>query len=70
MGRFRIVSFSLVAVILVLAFMLLAIGSVDVPLGEVVGILTGTPSENSAWNFIILESRVPLIVTSALAGAA
>lgn len=70
MGRFRIVSFSLVAAILVLAFMLLAIGSVDVPLGEVVGIMTGTPSENSAWNFIILESRVPLIVTSALAGAA
>ena len=53
-----------------LAILLIAIGSVDIPFADVLDILLGNPSENKAWNFIIFESRIPLLATTALAGAA
>lgn len=53
-----------------LAVLLIAIGSVDIPFSDVFDILLGNPSENKAWNFIVFESRIPLLATTALAGAA
>ncbi len=70
MKRFSLVMGVLAALLLVLATSLLFIGTVDVPAREVVAVLSGGRAERDAWNFIILESRLPLIVTSALAGSA
>ena len=70
MARFRIVTALLVFAIVALALSLLLVGTVDVPAVEVWRILTGRPSDYEPWNFIIFESRLPLVVTAALAGGA
>ncbi|ACF14899.1 transport system permease protein [Chloroherpeton thalassium ATCC 35110] len=48
----------------------LALGSVQIPLAEVVNILLGEESENLAWQKIIEFIRVPKAFTAVLAGAA
>ena len=55
-------------VLLVLACLLF--GSVDIPVGSITDIISGKGSGNKAWDIIILQSRIPMIVTAALAGAA
>lgn len=70
MSRTRLVIILLSLAIVGLAFLLLLVGTVHIPAGEVLRILGGEPSERQAWNFIVWESRVPLIATAALAGAA
>ena len=67
--------YAVTIVILTLALVLLALaclvfGSVDIPLRDIAGILTGKGCDNKAWEIIILQSRIPMIVTAALAGAA
>jgi iron complex transport system permease protein len=37
---------------------------------DIVAILTGNGCGNKAWDIIILQSRIPMIITAALAGAA
>lgn len=48
----------------------LLIGSVDIAPSAVFGILFGNGSDNAAWEAIILHTRIPMIVTAALSGAA
>lgn len=69
MLRFRLSIILLSIAFVVLAVVLLLVGSVDIPAAEVVGILFGKDSSNSAWNFIVVESRLPMIVAAALSGA-
>lgn len=54
----------------VLAVANLVIGSVDIPLGEVLNIVAGKGSESSSWELIVTQSRLPLVATAALSGAA
>lgn len=56
--------------LLVLAMACLVLGSVDIPVHSIADILTGKGSGNRAWDVIILQSRIPMIITAALAGAA
>lgn len=70
MVRFRIILILLSLLILVLSALLLLVGTVDIPVGEVVSIVLGHGSTQPTWEFIIVESRIPLIVTALLAGAA
>lgn len=61
--------------ILLLALALLAVaclllGSVDIPAARVIDIITGQGCDNRAWEIIVLNSRLPMIVTATLAGAA
>ena len=44
-------------------------GAVSIPLREVTGILLGRKTDNAAWEFIILQSRLPQAVTALLAGS-
>ena len=44
-------------------------GTVKIPVGEVVGILSGRPSSNDGWQYIIMESRLPQAVTAVLCGS-
>ena len=55
---------------LVLFALNVALGSVSIPLGDVVRILLGDDSVKSSWQFIILESRLPQAITATLCGAA
>ena len=44
-------------------------GTVKIPVSEIVGILSGRPSSNDGWQYIIMESRLPQAVTAVLCGS-
>ena len=57
--------------ILIGVFLLsLAVGSVEIPLDQIVTILLGGESERNAWANIILKLRLPKAFTAMLAGMA
>lgn len=63
--------------VLVLALLLVALigaclvfGSVDIDAASVMRIAMGQDSDNEAWNIIVRQTRIPMIITAALAGAA
>lgn len=58
------------AVILLLFVLNLFIGSVKIPIRDIVAILFGDGSENESWRFIIMQSRLPQAITATLCGAA
>lgn len=60
----------LIVMLLLLAMGNLLIGSVEIPANEVVSILLGNGASNPVMEIIVLESRVPTIVTALLGGAA
>lgn len=68
--RFIVVTALLVILLLVLIVCCLLFGSVDIDADVVFSILMGNDSGNEALNAIVLELRVPMILTAILAGAA
>ena len=68
--RYVITVIALTLVLVLLALACLAFGSVDIPVDRIVDILSGKGSGNKAWDIIILQSRIPMIATAVLAGAA
>lgn len=68
--RTIVVMASLAVVMLALLVACTLVGSVDIPAGEVWSIVTGQGSANEAWDIIILDSRLPMVFTAMLAGAA
>ena len=69
-SRYIITVIALTLLLVLLALACLAFGSVDIPVGRIIDILSGKGSGNKAWDIIILQSRIPMIATAALAGAA
>ena len=69
-GRFLVTTIVLAVLLVVLALACLVFGSVEIPWRNIVDIITGKGCDNKAWEIIILQSRIPMIVTAALAGAA
>jgi iron complex transport system permease protein len=59
-----------VAALVVLFLANLFVGSVRLPFGEVLNVLTGGGAVKSTWEFIVLQSRLPQAVTALFAGAA
>lgn len=56
---------------LVVVFLLsLALGSVEIPLGEIIRVLLGGEASRDSWTNIILRFRLPKALTALLAGAA
>ena len=45
-------------------------GSVDIPASDVWHSLTGGDAAKASWRVIVLETRVPMVLTAAMAGAA
>lgn len=45
------------------------IGSVEIPFNEVLKVILGDESSKTTWDYIILESRIPLATTALLSGA-
>lgn len=68
--RYPLIMTLLALALLGLAAACLLLGSVDIDARSVWVILTGGSSGNSAWDVIVLQSRLPMIATAALAGAA
>ncbi|MFN6559283.1 MAG: iron chelate uptake ABC transporter family permease subunit [Nostoc sp. ChiSLP01] len=63
--------FSVLLTALILAFLLdLALGSVNIPIDEVIAILFGQQPEKAIWTTIIIKFRLPKALTATLAGAA
>lgn len=54
----------------VLAALNVYLGSVDIPAGVVTDVLTGARPESDAVRYIIIESRIPQLLTAIIAGAA
>ena len=52
-----------------LAIANLLFGSVSIPAGQVLSILTGGACEKQSWQYIVMESRLPQTVTAVLCGA-
>ncbi len=69
-GRFFWVYVALLAALLALFCVGLARGAVQIPLREVLRILSGSFDGREAWWHIVVESRLPQTVTALLAGAA
>ena len=59
----------LVAAILILLFLNLLLGSVEIPVRSVWNIITGGSGESEIWRNIVLKSRVPQSLTALVAGA-
>ena len=60
----------LVVIIIGLFALNLVMGSVRIPVSDVVSILMGDESAKPSWRFIILESRLPQAITAILCGGA
>lgn len=62
----------IVLALLILVFFILnlLLGSVFIPVREVVNILLGGSSESSSWSAIVLQTRLPMALTALLAGSA
>ena len=60
-----------IILILVLLVLCLCLGPVEIPCAKVLGILFGNDEGCSdAWKFIVLESRLPAVITALLSGMA
>ncbi|MBR5086110.1 MAG: iron ABC transporter permease [Muribaculaceae bacterium] len=68
--RFAMVTTILLVVVIALMAACMLFGSVDIDASVVFNILIGRGSDNEAWNIIVMQSRLPMIVTATLAGAA
>ncbi len=70
MSRRNILLFTGLALLLLAVFMLqLLLGSVSIPLSQIVSILAGNEPEQEVWNSIILQSRFPAALAALVAGA-
>jgi iron complex transport system permease protein len=58
-----------IALVLVVFFLQLLLGSVAIPFSAVLRILSGSEIGNEAWRNIVIESRLPAALAALLAGA-
>lgn len=56
--------------IIILFALNLVFGAVKIPVGAVVDIVLGKCSEHASWNYIVLQSRLPQVITAMLCGGA
>ncbi|NEQ24907.1 MAG: iron ABC transporter permease [Microcoleus sp. SIO2G3] len=61
---------SLLGILIALLCCSLAMGSVSIPLGDVLAILQGQPAQKASWSTIILQFRLPKAIAAMLAGSA
>ena len=70
LGMRRLVLLGLIALLLSMFLLSLALGSVKIPMSEIVTILFGGEPSRATWTKIILDVRLPRAVTAVLAGSA
>ena len=62
--------FLMLAVLIVVFFLVLLMGSVKIPLTDILAVLSGGEASKSSWTTIILQFRLPKATTAILAGSA
>ncbi len=67
--RNTVILLLLFAIIALLVVVNLVVGTVSIPAGAVVHILTGSCDESEVWTNIVLQSRLPQTLTALVAGA-
>ena len=70
MKRGTLYCVSLGLLVTILFALNLVMGSVRIPVADVVGILMGHEAEKASWQFIVIESRLPQAITAVLCGTA
>ncbi len=70
MMKTRLLYFVLSLAIVFLCGVGLVHGSVDIPLHEVWNVIFGNDVQKESWRFIIIENRLPQVITALLAGGA
>ncbi len=70
LGMRPLLLLSLLLVLLVVVGLSLALGSVQIPLSEILTILLGGEPARATWQTIVLNFRLPKTLTAVLAGAA
>ena len=68
MKRGVVICCLLALLVVVLLAVNLAVGSVSIPLRDVISIVTGHQAARPSWHFIIMESRLPQAITAMLCG--
>lgn len=68
MRRGVVINCLLVLLVVVLLAVNLAVGSVSIPLRDVISIVIGHEAARPSWQFIIMESRLPQALTAMLCG--
>ncbi|MCM1348438.1 MAG: iron ABC transporter permease [Firmicutes bacterium] len=68
--RHAAVIWTLVAAIIILAAGCLIAGAVKIPLAQIWAALTGGDVEREAWQVIVMQTRLPMMITALVAGAA
>jgi iron complex transport system permease protein len=66
----RWVMVGLIGVLLIAFLLSISLGSVAIPLGDVVSVLFGGEASKATWATIVLQFRLPKALTAMLAGAA
>jgi len=69
-GMRRAVLIGLLAALLGVFLLSLALGSVSIPLGDILKLLGGEEPQRATWTTIVRDFRLPKALTAALAGAA
>ena len=70
MKKVRIILYLVLPISIIVLFAAnLLMGAVDIPAADVMAILFGKESDHTAWNYIVLESRLPQAVTAMFCGA-
>ena len=59
----------LIVSIIVFLVLNLLLGTVNIPVGDVIDILIGAKSDNRIWTNIVMKSRLPQSLTAMMAGA-
>jgi iron complex transport system permease protein len=70
LGIRRIVLLALLALLVVAFILSLTLGSVSIPVQEIITVLTGGEPTRASWRSIVLNHRLPKALTASLAGAA
>lgn len=66
--RYSIAMFTAIAIAAIAAIAAMVCGSVHIPTSEVLSILTGHTPDKDTWGHIILDLRLPAVITAVLAG--
>lgn len=63
------IHFALIMLGLIVAFFLnISLGSVSIPVSEIIAVLTGKGATKDSWNYIIMDYRLPKTMTAMMAG--
>lgn len=63
------IHFTVLLFMLLAAFLVnLSMGSVSIPLGEIISVFTGNGASKETWRYILMDYRLPKAITAMLAG--